>query len=389
MDCASYVSLLGCLFYGTEEIISSAWGRLDAEGRKAFLKRSRLDGVRPFVYRRLKEAGVEGLEKSQLQSLSQSKSAIFNQIELNRFCEMLDEHCIRYALIKGVDLAYRVYPAPALRSFSDWDVLFHYDDIKRALELLVADGWLPETPLTNDIPAHFHYPICRKNGISMEPHWTLPMFQNCSPEQIWNFIHPIAEGSGHNVIEPELNLLLATRHAAERFYTQVPLGRMLLDIAYITASDDFDWGRSHDVSVELNQPCPSDLIAAFPEFFPKSVLAGAAADSECAKAYRRIFETRESIGDKSNEEWFVNSSQAMSSSWIKRRLGHCAFSQVRQRHGLPSEGHSCTVLFHAIKDAFSKSFNGTKAFFQRDKILRQYMELIDSAENKGNKPTVH
>ena len=78
---------------------------------------------------------------------------------------------------------------------------------------------------------------------------------------------------------------------------------MLLDAAYIINTDNFDWRKSDAIADALHQPRPADLLAAFNDFFPKSILDEMSPEPSRTEAFRRIFEQRESMAANfKNEE---------------------------------------------------------------------------------------
>ncbi len=316
-----------------------------------------------------------------MQSARQNSFAISQKQKIDRLCAFLEEHKIRYALIKGLDLAFSVYPSPALRTFCDWDILFHYDDIDTAVRLLLENGWTANEAIPKTIPEHYHYPVLFKNGIPMEPHWTLPKFDGCAPADIWQFIHPAADGASRHLLEPELNLLLLTRHASEHFYTVMPLSRMLLDAAYVIAAGGFDWRKSDAIADALQQPRPADLLAAFSDFFPKAILDEMSPDPSRTEAFRKIFEQRDSMAANfQNEEMLLNSDAAFSQSWLLRRLGLCSFQYVRMKHGLPKQGQLLKVLAYTVSDFLGKVGRCFSLLFKSNSAVNDYMAAIKKAE---------
>ena len=141
MDLHEFTRFLGTLFYGASEEVVSLWKELDDDVREEFLKVCKREGTMPFVYRKLYDAGLRvGLEKLEAQNVRQNAFAIGNQMKFGSFCALLDGHGIRYVPIKGIDLAFRIYPSPALRSFCDWDVLIHREDFFKAVRILLDNG---------------------------------------------------------------------------------------------------------------------------------------------------------------------------------------------------------------------------------------------------------
>ena len=379
-----YIKIFGTLFYGSSEAVAGAWSGLSEEDRGSFLKRASREGASPVVYRQLFLAGVrEGLEELQRLNLHYSSKAMRHQCELMRFTKLLEGEKIRYALLKGTDLAFRVYPSPALRPFSDWDILFHPEDIRRALQLIERDGWIPIAPFPkeNEDPTHFHYPLCHRKGIALEPHWTLPMFDGCTPEQIWKFLQPGKEGSSRYLLDPALNLLLLTRHAAEDFYNTMTVSKLLLDAAFLLQAGGLEWSRCRQVAEELHQPYSGDLLGAFPDFFPPEVIQAMAPDADRAKAYREIYENRHILADKTHEDWQLSSDRAFTAKWLKQRLRLCSFAVIRQKHHLP-ENAIFRTAWYFCGEVLGKVFRSARHFSQDNSQLKRYFDNIEIAEGR-------
>ena len=384
MELNGFTEILGTLFYGCDEEIVQTWNELGDGNREEFLKVCKREGTMPFVYRKLYDAGLrEGLEELGAQNVRQNAFAIGNQMKLESLYAFLDGHGVRYAPIKGIDLAFRIYPSPALRTFCDWDILFHDEDFFNAVQLLLDNGWTTNgTILNNSLPEHFHSSILHKDGISLEPHWMLPGFDGATPKHVWRFIHPVKEGGCRHLLEPALNMLLLTRHASRGFYTVMPLSRMLLDAAFIMQSDGFDWKRCREVSDELGLPCSADLIASFHEFFPKSLRDQMQADNERSDAYRKLFEQRDKMAPRSNRDNLVfNSSNHFSLGWIWTKIkAKCSSRHIRRVHHLPPNGQHLKVIAYMISTFFCNAMHGIGFLLRRDSSVQNYADLLKKAE---------
>ena len=384
MELHEFTGILGTLFYGGPDDVVGAWKEVGEARRQEFLKVCKREGTMPFVYRRLYDAGIrDGLGELEVQNVRQNAFAIGNQLKFESLCALLDGHGVRYAPIKGIDLALRVYPSPALRTFCDWDVLFHYDDIFNAVQLLLDNGWTTNgKPLNDTLPEHFHSSILHRDGISLEPHWMLPGFDGATPEQVWHFIHPVKDGCSRHLLEPALNMLLLTRHASRGFYTVMPLSRMLLDAAFIMQGEGFDWKRCRDVSSSLGLPCSADLLGSFQEFFPKSVRDEMQPDDERSEAYRMVFERREKMAPRSNRDNLVfNSANHFSIAWIwKQCKSKCSGKHIRRVHQLPPNGQHLKVFAYALGALFGNLAHGIGYLLRRNPAVLDYADLIKKAE---------
>ncbi len=76
----------------------------------------------------------------QLAHLSAANSLLHEE-ELKKISAALDSNEIPCLVFKGVPLAYRIYPSPALRPRADIDLLFPQDDVIRARQCLIGLGY--------------------------------------------------------------------------------------------------------------------------------------------------------------------------------------------------------------------------------------------------------
>ncbi len=138
--------ILGQLIYGDA---AQTWNSLTPEKKRAFLDRARQETLLGAVYHLLDGQEDTFFEEGwRQQLLKRQATSLRNEIEFQRFAEVLQKASLRFAPIKGIDLAHRVYPSPLLRSFQDWDILFHPDELERVLQVLQEDGWHSAVPLS-------------------------------------------------------------------------------------------------------------------------------------------------------------------------------------------------------------------------------------------------
>jgi len=86
--------------------------------------------------------------------------------QCSKILSLLDKNGIHSRVIKGTDLAKRLYPYPELRTFLDIDLLMSKEDSIKAGELLCTMGWKREL----SVYMHDRY---RKDDITLELHRTL------------------------------------------------------------------------------------------------------------------------------------------------------------------------------------------------------------------------
>lgn len=382
VDISEYIRLLQVLFYKGKEEIASEWQGFSAEKREQFLLRAKKELALPFVYHQLYQVELENeLGKNLcLECRQYGKNAFRHQLALQQFITFLEKHSIRFALLKGTDLAFRVYPSPMLRSFGDWDILIHFEDIKRAIGLLLQDGWNSSQPIPHERPTHYHYPCLRKEGIRLELHWNLPKFEGCTPEQIWRHIHPLrTEGGFQCVLEPEMNLLLLARHASEGHYQVMSLSKLLLDAGQILAHDKVDWEHCKEICEELHQPYPGNLLGAFPDFFQPEDIVAMRCDETCTHAYREIFENREHTSRSSTIDWMMNNG-SFSWKWVRENWRKVLVPTIEKRYAIPENASRLRYCWCGARYLSSTAFRVLRHFLVGNKAIQSQEERIAIAE---------
>lgn len=182
---------------------------------------------------------------------------------------LLEDKKIRFAPLKGADLAFELYQEPVLRYFCDLDILIHPEDTARALDELTRAQWL-EIPNKSQSKYCHHFTQRIKQQVALEPHKTLPNFANIPVSEIWTHIHPVTPGSFQHRLEPELRLQLLLRHASNHF--SEPLYKLLLDAAHILQSGAVNMEKSAELAKKWKMSYPGHFLAAFPDFFPQELL---------------------------------------------------------------------------------------------------------------------
>ncbi len=99
--------------------------------------------------------------------------------ELLRILRLLGEHRIPAIAYKGAALACAFYGNLALREFSDLDLLLRQEDVLRARDLLLADGYVPEYAFTAPQERAMLATACEYNfwkfegRLQVELHWDI------------------------------------------------------------------------------------------------------------------------------------------------------------------------------------------------------------------------
>jgi hypothetical protein len=245
-----------------------------------FLKLAESHGVRPLVHQALAEASPP--ELTQFFRANAIRN-LYLTAELLRLLRLLDAHAIRAVPLKGPALAQSLYGDLALREFGDLDVLVQEPDLRKATELLEAQGYHLDAALDprgeaahirNDQDFPFHHPA---KGILIELHWrfTPRWFAfPISPAQVWLRLQPIPL-AGREVpsLCPEHLFLFLAAHGAKHRWCAL---KWLCDLAQLIHRHprlDWDWivdqaRRAHATRVlllavhlaaQLGAPVPPEL----------------------------------------------------------------------------------------------------------------------------------
>lgn len=123
---SSLIRLLGLSVYGD---CRKYWNSLETGEQIRLCGEANRYGLGPYFYWALRHDLPERVhDRFKAQYTLRSAAAMKNQQGLTRLYDVFEKEHIRFAPMKGIDLAYRHYPSPALRWFGDWDILFHPDD---------------------------------------------------------------------------------------------------------------------------------------------------------------------------------------------------------------------------------------------------------------------
>jgi len=220
--------------------------------------------VLPLLSRTLSSAGPEAVPGSileQLQARFRTNAARSYVLwaELTRLLKLFETHGIAAVPFKGPALAASVYGSLFLRQAGDLDLLVHPRNVRRATEILLSQGYAPDSETT--VPqgtAHrrseFHLTFWRpEQQVEIELHWRF------APDhfafaldltRLWERLERISlEGTTVLALPPE-ELLLAlcvhgTRHRWERLI-------WVCDIAeLIRAQPGMEWRRALEQAAHL------------------------------------------------------------------------------------------------------------------------------------------
>jgi hypothetical protein len=164
-------------------------------------------GVASLLYHRLKEGHREVIMPSDTENTLRlsyiSNLARNTKIyhELRNVLRCFDTAGIPAILLKGAHLAADVYGDIALRPMTDLDIMVKADDLARAFDILVGEGYSPEQHVNIDTVCSVskHVPtLTGKSGLRLELHWTIKEPSLSFPvraENLWGKAQPLtAEG---------------------------------------------------------------------------------------------------------------------------------------------------------------------------------------------------
>ncbi len=109
-----------------------------------------LHGMAPLLWHHIHRSGFSiPPEIEQALRGSYLRQRYFTQAHtrvLLEITELFEEAGIRALVLKGLGLAYQIYPDPALRPISDIDLFLKKDEVIPALHLLADAGFRVDTP---------------------------------------------------------------------------------------------------------------------------------------------------------------------------------------------------------------------------------------------------
>ena len=359
--------------------------KLDPDSKSVFLQQIQSNNLQALAYYALNERLPEA-ERSAFASVYQHKGAMtFRAMALFReLNQLFQAEQIRFAPIKGVDMVRRFYPAGALRIFCDFDILFHPDDCVRALEVLQKNGWVPAGKV-DLAEKHHHYTAHCKNGIVIEPHWTMSYFNNVNTHAIWEEITPEAPGSMLHILSAELNILQLCRHAAANDYTHLPQLKFLQDAAAIISNSQIDWQKVRCLSEKWQMPYPGKILGAWERFFPAAVIENMQCDESVTEKFRQLFSCNMQHGSAGSSEWAVNRAGVNKGSLILQALKHMTPGALFGKYHLT--GWWRWLLLPGIfgVDLLSKGHRLVKYILNPNKKIRRYQQLVDDLEKSHEK----
>jgi hypothetical protein len=253
------------------------------------LKLAEQHGVRPTLLQSLKSVCWDAVpQETQLELERFNRANVQKNLlltgELLRLLDIFGQNAITIAAVKGPVLAHSVYGDLSLREFSDLDVIVQPRDVRKAEDILTANGYQADFPDREFRYAfqgyHGQYAFRHgQTGISVDLHWRLSGKGVAFPLQsadIWPRLEQvtIAGRTIPTLAHDDLALFLAAHGTKEGWRSLgwvcdfAELLRKYRDIDWVAVFDRAQQSHSSRAlllgiilaSTLLNAPAPAELV---------------------------------------------------------------------------------------------------------------------------------
>lgn len=246
------------VFLGTEEAEQLGSRLRQGPDLERLMALALKNGVLPLLYRSISQnyphaVPQEWLSRLRMQYMQNAARNLVMTVELLRLLEIFEAHRIRAVPFKGPALAVQAYGDMALRMFVDLDVLVQNDDVLRARDILIAEGYVPELQLNKEQEKAYLRSQCEynfnhpKRRICVEVHWEIiPPYFAIKFETAGILARAGSVGLMEKTVpavSPEDLLALLCVHAAKHCWSEHTL-KLVCDVAGIINSNDLDWDRA-------------------------------------------------------------------------------------------------------------------------------------------------
>jgi len=282
------------------------------------IRPARRHGVMPLLYWNLKEIHFETVPEGVLKELCDEYRInlirnLFLTAKLFNLLDLFQSNGLSAIPYKGPTLSVLAYGDICLRHFNDLDFIIHRDDVLRAKELLLSEGYRSEYVLPADQEAAYLQHECEYNffddhrKILIELHWDIVQkYFSChfDVNKLWDDIKPVSLlGRQVMTVSPEQLLLILCLHHGGKHQWET-LG-WICDIAQlIGVRKDLDWGRILDNAFRsgverilfLGLYLAKDMLGAdIPKEINKRLLNDKAIPSLAKEVCKWIFTETESL----------------------------------------------------------------------------------------------
>lgn len=211
----------------------------------SLLQKALPHGMMPLLYWHLNAACPESVPRPILdhlrsQFLRTLRTNLFLAGELLRLLERLDAVGIPAIPYKGPVLAESLYGSMALRPFRDLDLLVHAENVPRARDVLISQGYRGHFHLNRVHEAAFLRSQCElafvrdHDGVIVELHWAItPRYFSFSldPDRLWPRVESVSLG-GRTVLSfsPEDLCLILCAHGCLHLWERL---EWICDVAQV------------------------------------------------------------------------------------------------------------------------------------------------------------
>lgn len=198
---------------------------INEQQSEAFLALCRNHRVDAYLGHQLQANACEAVAPAIAQKLlgalhgSKLRSRVMQQ-QLMPVMDELRRVRLPFAVLKGADLARRLYRDPGLRPFEDVDLLVPRGAASQVIDALLHAGFAPPAQL---LPTpwvrkfHFHLPLVHmEEGWMLEVHWRLmdrSILPNLQEEDLWNAMRTAPDG--YRILSPQHYIAYLAAHAAK------------------------------------------------------------------------------------------------------------------------------------------------------------------------------
>ena len=230
----------------------------DFNNWQELIAQAEIHGMAPLLWHHIQQSGAEipvdvGRTLKGLYLRHRRNNQVHAQV-LFEIIALLQTADIHPLVLKGLGLAYSLYPDPALRPISDLDLLLRRDEIRPALELLRAAGFsTPSLPL-DDEPAPKELTVDSSPRDGLRVHVELHHYDpRQGDDEFAGFTSPPqaiqVEGSTILIPAPMDNLAYLSRHLTRHLFearADKPLQlKWIADILSLVEqyAESIDWSR--------------------------------------------------------------------------------------------------------------------------------------------------
>jgi len=249
------VLLSACrVFLGTEEPARLEAMLAQGPDWEKLLRLANRHGVMPLLYRSISKncpqaVPQEWLRRLMLQYMQNAARNMKMTAELLRIIDLFEVNGIAAIPFKGPALAQQIYGDITLRSFVDLDIIVPREDVLRAKDVLISQGYNPEIELDStqeeiylksECEYNFHHP---GHKVRVEVHWRVNPSCYCidyDVDDVWSRLRGLVlKGREVPTLSPEDLLISLCIHGARHNWCEK---KQIFDMAaLVDLQKDLNW----------------------------------------------------------------------------------------------------------------------------------------------------